>query len=65
MRENDDTTNSFIAPECPYCGNVHDDDLAAWTPDTDTTEERECEKCGKTFLMTVSHFTAWDCEKIS
>lgn len=47
------------APECPYCGHVHQHD-GGFFYDEDLTS-LECDYCGKAFDVEVYTSTSWTC----
>lgn len=47
------------APECPYCGYVHQHD-GGFLYD-ESVCEYQCERCEKTFDMLVYTSTSWTC----
>lgn len=55
-----ETTLSNTAPECPYCGHVHQHDGGFFYSEDLT--EYACEACDKTFAMEVTTTTYWRCE---
>lgn len=55
----DKTTFSSVAPECPYCGHVHQHDGGFFY--NEDLAEYDCESCDKTFDVEVSTMTHWRC----
>lgn len=47
------------APECPYCGHVHQHD-GGYFYDEGLTEA-QCESCDRVFDISVYTWTSWTC----